>query len=119
MVPGRGERVWIGSGHWTPVRRIERCKQECCESSSLPSGLLGAQLACFTFWTAQITTTGTSTGIGLYWGCLKISTMSLPRSICACVLASGSEPRRHQRTPSQYRIPLDCLGVSLHLSGKW
>src|SRR4030095_14846598 len=40
-----GESGRIGSGQWTPVRRIERCQQKGCESSSFPLDLLGTQLA--------------------------------------------------------------------------
>src|SRR5262249_19560634 len=46
----------------------------------------------YPFWTHHITATWTSTGTGLYWGCLKISTMRLPRSMAAWVLVSTSEP---------------------------
>ena len=44
------------------------------------------------FCAAHRTTTCTSTGIGLYWFCLNISMMRLPRSSSACVFASRSEP---------------------------
>jgi len=43
-----------------------------------------------------------STGIGLYWLCLKSSTMRLPRSRVAWVLASRSEPNWAKAASSRY-----------------